>query len=120
MKLYVAGPMRGIPLYNFPAFDAAALALRKRGYDVVNPAELDRVAGTHEHTDPLPDGFLREAMKRDLSAICDCDGIALLDGWEKSQGVGVERHLAGFLDLATLTVDHWLALDPQENPYAPH
>ena len=92
MRLYVAGPMRGYEYFNFPAFDAASLQLREIGYDVVNPAELDRVEGIHEFSE-LPKGFIRQAMKRDTAAICDCDGIALLPGWEKSAGVDVEKRL---------------------------
>jgi hypothetical protein len=99
-KVYIAGPMRGYPEYNFPAFDAAARQWRKAGWDVVNPAELDRVAGVHEFTDPLPAGFLRDAMKRDLVAICECDAIALLPGWEQSSGVKVELTLANLLQLS--------------------
>ena len=44
-KIYCAGPMRGIKYYNFPAFDKAALMFRKKGWRVVNPAELDRING---------------------------------------------------------------------------
>ena len=40
-KVYVAGPMRGIPEFNFPAFFAAADKLRGDGFAVFNPAERD-------------------------------------------------------------------------------
>jgi hypothetical protein len=102
MRIYIAGPMRSIEFYNFPAFDAAAERLRAAGHDPVNPADLDRAVGVNEHTEPLPEGFLRGAMKRDLSAICDCDAIALLPGWERSAGVKVELTLARFLGLQVI------------------
>lgn len=102
MRVYIAGPMRGYPEYNFPAFDAAAKDWRRAGHDVVNPAELDRVDGVHEFTDPLPSGFLRDAMRRDLVAICKCDAIVLLPGWEASSGVKVELALAELLKLQTI------------------
>ena len=41
MRLYLAGPMSGKPQMNFPAFEKAAKSLRRRGHDVVSPAELD-------------------------------------------------------------------------------
>ena len=108
MRLYIAGPMRGYDEYNFPAFDAAAKALRRAGHHAVNPAELDRHSGIHEFTDPLPDGFFREAMKRDCVAICECDGIALLPGHEDSAGVKVEWTLASFLGLDIRPVEEWI------------
>jgi len=99
MKIYIAGPMRGYPLYNFPAFDEAARRWRFRGWHVINPAELDRIEGSSEYTINLPPGFLRSCMKRDLTAICDCDAIALLPGWEASRGTKVELELAKFIGL---------------------
>lgn len=39
--LYIAGPMSGIPQFNFPAFIAAAAALRAQGYTIISPAETD-------------------------------------------------------------------------------
>jgi len=43
--LYVAGPMTGIPHFNFPLFDAVSAALRSQGYTIISPAETD-----HEQT----------------------------------------------------------------------
>ncbi len=42
MNLYLAGPMRGIPGFNFPKFDEVAATLRFIGHTVFSPAEHDR------------------------------------------------------------------------------
>lgn len=91
--IYIAGPMRSIEKFNFPAFDKAAEEWRKAGWNVINPADLDREVGFEpEH----PDKFcIREAMGRDTKAICEkCDAVAFLPGWEKSSGAKAERALA--------------------------
>lgn len=102
MKAYIAGPMRGYPGHNFDAFDEAAERLTVLGFDVINPAAMDRAAG-YDGVGDFPDGFVREAMRRDLSAICDCDAIVLIAGWEKSKGVAVELALAKYLGLEVIT-----------------
>ena len=100
MKIYLAGPMRGIPYFNFPAFDEAAEALRAQGHFVFNPAEKDREmhgpdvnnSPTGELTDITGSGFsLREALAIDLAWICaEADAIALLPGWQSSKGAAAE------------------------------
>ena len=37
---YICGPMRGIPQFNFPAFDEAAELARAQGLIIINPAEI--------------------------------------------------------------------------------
>lgn len=105
MILYLAGPMTGYPEYNFPAFDNAAAWLRDQGHLVFNPAENDRANGFdaaglkgHEAADH---GFsLRDALKADLSWICDhADAVALLDGWTASKGAQAEVALAEALGI---------------------
>jgi len=111
MKVYIAGPMRGIPNFNFPAFNIAASNLRWAGYTVFSPAERDNQhhgtdisAGNTTGDEDLAakqHGFnLREALAADLEWICrEADAIALLPGWEKSKGATAERAVALALGL---------------------
>jgi len=97
MRLYLAGPMRGIPYWNHPAFDAGAEKLRAFGHEVFNPAEHDRSQGLQ----PDPDGLvpkeadIRKLLLADFTWICEhAEGIALLDNWERSAGVKAEIAIA--------------------------
>lgn len=107
MKTYLAGRMRGIPLFNFPAFDAAAAELRKSGIEVISPAELDRESGFDPTNLPndwdwssLPEDFaLRHAAARDLAALLQCDSIHLLPGWQNSVGAQAELAVAKWIGL---------------------
>lgn len=89
MKIYLAGPMTGLPDLNFPAFHAAARALRAQGHEVVNPAEI------------CPDKEMKwaDAMKRDIAELVTCDAVVVLPGWEKSRGASIEVDLAAKLEL---------------------
>ena len=114
MKIYLAGPMRGYPEFNFPAFHSAAAALRAEGHFVFNPAEKDNERhGTDiskgnqhgcEETAAKEHGFnLREALGVDLAWICaEADAIALLPGWEDSKGACAELAAARALGLEVL------------------
>ena len=111
MRVYIAGPMRGLPQFNFPAFDRAAAMLKDAGHDTVNPADLDREIGFSPEQDTITHGFMREAMRRDLTAVCECDAIAMLPGWESSGGAKVEWMLATYLGLEVIYLesiaDNW-------------
>ena len=94
--------MTGIPEFNFPAFDRFADILSAAGYTVFNPAQMDRDVGFDPTSTVVSKEFLRDALRRDLSAICECDAIAMLPGWEKSGGARVEWALACHLGLQVL------------------
>jgi hypothetical protein len=102
MNVYIAGPMTGLPEYNFPAFDRAAIELAARGHNVFNPAQMDRDIGFDPASAAVTPSFLRDAMRRDLSAVCNSDAIAMLPGWEKSGGARVEWMLAVHLGLKVI------------------
>lgn len=119
MKVYLAGPMRGIPEFNFPLFRKAAVELRKRGYDVFSPAEADERrhgkdisagnASGCEKQAAAEHGFnLREALGIDLAWICaEAEAIALLPGWEASKGACAELATAKALGLNVLLLAPW-------------
>lgn len=92
MRIYLAGPMRGYPEYNFPAFDDHARRLRNAGYTVWSPADHDRGQGFDEKTDEA--GELKDYMKVDLVEVLCSDAVAVLDGWTESQGARLEVHVA--------------------------
>lgn len=117
MKVYVAGPMRGIPEFNFPAFNRAAAHLRALGHEVFNPAERDNErhgtdiskgnASGDEEVAAKQHGFsLRVALAEDADWICrEADAIALLPGWESSKGAQAELALGRALGHAVMIID---------------
>ena len=80
MKVYIAGPITGIPEHNKPAFEMAAALLRANGHEPVNPHDLC--------SEGTP---WSECMRVDIRAMLDCDAVALLDGWESSRGASMEQ-----------------------------
>lgn len=91
-RIYIAGPMTGIPLLNFPAFHAEAAKLRAKGFEVVNPAEVNP-----DHAIPWA-----QCMRRDIAELVTCDAIRLLQGWESSKGATLEHHIAERLELRVI------------------
>ena len=87
-KLYLAGPMRGYPEYNFPEFHAAAESLRIRGFEVWSPAERDEAEGFDPKNDEAQS--IKHYMFYDLPAVMQSDAVAVLPGWADSAGARLE------------------------------
>lgn len=106
MRLYLAGPMRGLPRHNFDAFDAAAALLRKHGHTVLNPADRDREVGFDPDRTIEAQGFsVEDALRYDITYIVtEAEGIALLPGWERSIGARLERRVAEAIGLPVFLV----------------
>jgi hypothetical protein len=84
MKIYISGPMTGLPGLNKPAFLAAEKALKAKGYEVLNPVR-----------NALPDTApWEDHMRADIIMLMRADGVALLDGWEESRGAKKEMVVA--------------------------
>lgn len=118
MKIYLAGPMRGIPEFNFPAFHAAADKLRTEGHSVFSPAERDierhggkdiskgNVAGDEKVASKEHGFSLRQALGDDLAWICaEAEAIALLPGWQNSKGAAAELATARALGLRVIELE---------------
>lgn len=112
LRSYIAGPMSGLPFFNFNKFRNVQVELMAHDVIVYNPATHDTEMGFN------PDCFasgdiknptcgkkskshksqhefsLREALKWDTARITESDFITLLPGWENSVGVRAELALA--------------------------
>lgn len=109
MRIYLAGPMSGLPEHNYPAFMAGAADLRGFGHFVLNPAELNP-----------PDVTYRQALSVDLAwIIAHAELLVLLPGWEKSKGSRVEVDLALALEIPIMlyndAIDHFDEQRPGPN-----
>lgn len=98
-RVYIAGPMTGLPGYNYAAFNAEAARLRQLGFAVENPAE-----------NPAPpcDTWLAY-MRLAIAQLVRCDAVALLPGWRDSRGARVEEGLARSLGLQVVESKELLA-----------
>lgn len=103
-RLYVAGPMSGLPEYNYPAFKAAAAELRECGFEVICPAENGLPA----------DAPWIDHMRVDIGHLLTCSAVAVLPGWENSRGARLEVHLARELGLTVQPVQAWVQAAREE------
>jgi hypothetical protein len=82
MKVYIAGPMTGLPHFNRPAFQQAAINLSFEKHVPLNPAIL-------------PDGLTEaDYMAIGLTMLQRAEAIYLLTGWQFSAGARAEHALA--------------------------
>lgn len=91
-RIYVAGPMTGLPESNYPAFNRTAALLMSQGWHVENPADNPAPPDGH----PAPWSFY---MRAGLAQLLTCDAICLLSGWRDSVGAQVEAFIARTLGM---------------------
>lgn len=84
---YLSGPITG-NLNYMQQFDRAASELAQAGYDVINPAALDRVI-------PPPGRLSYDTiMNLDLELLALADYLVQMPGWEDSKGCNRELGFA--------------------------
>lgn len=83
-RIYIAGPMTGLPDLNFPAFNTCAANLRAQGWQVENPAEHGIQEGA----------TWSDYLRHDFAQLASCQAIYLLPGWQNSKGALLELHIA--------------------------
>lgn len=97
-RIYVAGPMTGLPEFNYPAFRTATEELLARGYDVEDPSRNENPTPGDYH------GWLRAG----LAQLIRCDAVALLPGWEESGGARLEVNVAATLGMRVAPLADWM------------
>ena len=82
MKIFISGPMSGLPNFNRDAFNAEAHRLLGLGHVALNPAIL-------------PDGLEQhEYMAICIEMVKMADQLVMLPHWERSAGARAEHALA--------------------------
>lgn len=95
-RIYIAGRVSGLkPEVYEKQFATVKEELQKAGHEVINPL-IDI-----PHEDP---GNWPLTIMECLPVLATCDCIALLPGWEKSNGAQIEYHYACGLGLQVLNV----------------
>ena len=92
MRIYIAGPMGGLPECNYPTFDAIEKHLKEQGHSVLNPANVARAH--YGNRKDLDEDELKFLTELELEILFKCDAIYLLQGWHKSKGARKELYHA--------------------------
>lgn len=124
MRVYIAGPMRGLPRWNFAAFAAAKERWEAAGHHVFCPATIATALG-YGSEDPAPcepdtevcRAHLRHVMLSDILCLTNADAIVLLPGWEQSRGATCELAVAQFLGLRVFDAETMELLSPDRCPW---
>ena len=79
MRIYISGPMTGIPNFNRAAFKDAQITLEAMGHEVFNPGHNPKFRTR------------RQYLEAELGWICrKAEGMVLLFGWVRSSGAFAE------------------------------
>jgi hypothetical protein len=106
-KVYICGPISGLPDGNKEAFKNAEDWLRRLGMFPINPHVLCiDIVRSHKGTDAE---LWTKCMKRDISFMLDCDYVVLLPGWHKSRGAIVEINTASAVGIPVLTLSDFIS-----------
>ena len=92
-KVYISGKMSGLKEEEFKAiFKEAEEELLGKGYEVVNPCEIDYI----------PEDYAGQLLIA-LGELAKCDAIYLLDNWVESNGARCEYWFAKGMGLEIIT-----------------
>jgi len=97
-QIYLCGPFTGRkPQEAFKHFEGIEKKIREEFCEVIGIANPLRICS--------PDMDWYKAMRRCVSELAKCDGIALLQGWQRSKGAALELRLAQDLHMPVIFVE---------------
>lgn len=101
LKVYISGAISGVLYEEYSdLFGRAEAMLLKDDLDPVNPLKVQAclTEDCRDEPETLPDGRYHHTwqcyMRADIKAMLDCDSVAMLPGWESSNGATLEREVA--------------------------
>ena len=92
-RIYIAGPMSGLPDLNYPVFNAMAKRLRALSHEVCNPAENPACVSWEAY------------MRLAIAQLITCNTILMMSGWTGSRGACIEYRLAVELGMCVKNAD---------------
>lgn len=102
LVIYLAGPMTGLPEFNYPAFAEAEERGKAMWLDVRSP---------HKNFNENTGLDYATYIRADMKMLLECNAIALLPGWQKSRGARFELHVAQLLGHAVLDARDFKPMD---------
>lgn len=99
MKIYISGPISGMPYLNKQAFTAAESFILHMGHQAVNPLKngLRLTAPWADH------------MRIDIKMLMDCDAVVYLQGCERSRGASLEIDIARRIGMRCMSLSEFMA-----------
>lgn len=92
MKVYISGPVSGYPDNNAEAFNRAEDALRREGYEPLNPLSIKLGENA----------TWEDYLRADLRLLTTADAIYLLKDWGESKGARLEAYVARKLNMTIM------------------
>ena len=99
IRVYISGPITGIPNLNRDAFDHEERLLREAGYEVFNPHIITPPSEEQLEDFGRPENVWRYYMRICVGQIPLCDSMRMLPHWQNSKGAVWEHRIASMLGL---------------------
>lgn len=117
--VYIAGPMTGLPRFNYPAFAEAEELIAECGVSVFNPTKLTNTADEYNEIMNSPDGSYNFSSGKtwsdfiipSIKVILDHAGsLVFLKNWQTSRGARLEAVSALLCGKPCYTYPHLVEL----------
>lgn len=99
IKVFISGPMTGLPNYNLDAFRDAAKQLEGAGYYAMNPGARGIIPG-YTWSD-----YMRDSIRMLMFA----DEVVVLPGWLNSDGALIEVGFAKRIGMRVTELEEFLS-----------
>ena len=109
-RIYISGPVTGIEDGNLSAFESVQKELEAAGYLTDKPYDLVDREDSHETAMLLCVNELTGRIQKPgiRHPVPRYDGMALLEGWEQSEGAKLEKAVAEACGIPVKTVEEWI------------